>query len=298
MDDNQDNQEQRKSSVDRVNDLINKGQSVRKNAQRLKNAYRGIKAARTAATAARTGAMALQGTAAAGEAAVATSPVWGTAAVIILIILLIIVVFVIVFAGAQSVKGGTPQDCIAIGGTCGTTCQSPNILDTSGASCSASLGQNQVCCVSGADLPPGVFKPPFACGLSYWGWTYAGHSAYSVDFNRAGDLGNPVLASANGRVVEVIASNGQVRINHAGGYQSLVAHMINIRVKVGDIVNVGQQIGQIDTTGLAIGSHLHVNHLLNGRNIKVSYNGIPYPNSIQYPTYLTPPGPLITGECP
>lgn len=143
MDRQQENDNQQKSSVDRVNQVYD-------NALRLRRAYKKTKGLRTAVNAfraARAGATVAQ-----GAGAVAGGISGGTAAAIIflilLIIFLIIMIFVVIFGGNQNVNAGTPPECTTIGGTCGTTCQSPNVLDTSGASCSASLtGETQVCCV-------------------------------------------------------------------------------------------------------------------------------------------------------
>jgi len=146
-------------------------------------------------------------------------------------------------------------------------------------------------------LTPGVFRPPFKCGLTYAGSTYPAHSDYSVDFNRGVvDLGDPIRASANGRVSYIYLPNGQVHITHAGGYETVYAHMQKIQVRTGDTVRLGEQIGEIGNVGQSTGPHLHVNHLKNGNRIKVSYNGVPYPASL--PTGASRAGPLVRGFCP
>lgn len=80
--------EQQKSSVDRANDLINKGQSVRNKYKKAKGIYRTIRAARTAAVAG-------QGV----TAAAATSEVWVPVLVILLLLLLVVVIIVTIFSG-------------------------------------------------------------------------------------------------------------------------------------------------------------------------------------------------------
>jgi murein DD-endopeptidase MepM/ murein hydrolase activator NlpD len=144
---------------------------------------------------------------------------------------------------------------------------------------------------------PGVFKPPFACGKSYYGSTYSTHSDYSVDFNAAGnDQGDPVRASAEGTVYYILPSNGQVHIRHAGGYTTVYAHMQRIRVKQGDFVNLGEQIGEIGNVGQSTGPHLHYNQLRNDQRIKVAFDGEPYPASL--PEGNSRIGPLVRGLCP
>lgn len=148
--------------------------------------------------------------------------------------------------------------------------------------------------------PPGVFKNPFKCGLSYWGWTYPTHSAYSVDFNRGSgydDYGDPVRASADGKVDYVLYSHGQVQINHAGGYQTIYAHMKNINVKKGDMVVLGQKIGEIGDVGAPGQSHLHYNQARNGVRIKVAFDSVPYSASLFHPADHET-GPYVKGECP
>nr|MBI5455740.1 hypothetical protein [Candidatus Levybacteria bacterium] len=103
MDRQQENNDQQKSSVDRVNDLINKGQSARKNYKRGRAAGQaGKMAGRMAVQAGR------QVVVAAGEAIVSTAPVWGIPA---LILLIIIIVVIIIFGGGQNTTGVVEGDC-------------------------------------------------------------------------------------------------------------------------------------------------------------------------------------------
>lgn len=149
------------------------------------------------------------------------------------------------------------------------------------------------------DSTPGDFRSPFKCGLAYWGDTYAGHSAYSVDFNRGGgydDFGDPVLASAPGKVRYILWDYGQVHITHSGNYETVYVHMKNITVRVGDQVVRGQKIGEVGDTHAPGQSHLHVNHVRNGQRIQVSYHGKPYPTSLLVGRSV-PAGPLVRGEC-
>jgi murein DD-endopeptidase MepM/ murein hydrolase activator NlpD len=151
----------------------------------------------------------------------------------------------------------------------------------------------------GSESTPGVFKVPLKRGLTYWGLTYPDHSAYSVDINRGNgydDYGDSVYASADGRVDYILASHGQVQINHALGYQTLYVHMSKIFVGVGDSVKQCQKIGEIGDVGAPGQSHLHYNQARNGIRIKVTFDKIPYPVSVFNPTsYLV--GPKIKGDC-
>lgn len=145
------------SSVDRANEVY-------RNTLKLRRTYKKVKGLRTtvnAFRAARAGVAAVQTGGAALEGAAATSPIWAPASVIGLIILIIVVTLIILFGGGQNVNAGTPDACASIGGYCNTgSCTSPDLMDTSGASCSASLtGQPQICCIppstsTGCSAPP------------------------------------------------------------------------------------------------------------------------------------------------
>ena len=86
--DQKEEQKRQKSSVDRANEFIGKSQRAYNNARKLRNVYRGIRAARTAATAT--------------SAAAATSEIWVPILIILLIILFIVVIFVVIFGGAAN----------------------------------------------------------------------------------------------------------------------------------------------------------------------------------------------------
>lgn len=120
---------------------------------------------------------------------------------------------------------------------------------------------------------PGWFLPPFAPGRTYQGITYAGHSDFSVDWNRrtpAGawleDKGDPVLAAADGTVAEVKPDEGAVFIDHAGIYRTEYRHMTDIAVHKGQKVKRGDQVGRIGAVGISADSrftpspHLHHVH--------------------------------------
>jgi len=123
------------------------------------------------------------------------------------------------------------------------------------------------------------FQLPFPCGQVWEGQTRTNHSpANSVDFNRANDDGDPVVASAGGTVSRV-ANEGStsygrwVEIDHGGGWRSRYAHLSAQAVSVGQSVRIGQRIGSVGTTGGSSGPHLHYEQLLNGADQKIRFNG-------------------------
>ncbi|MER5702726.1 peptidoglycan DD-metalloendopeptidase family protein [Micromonospora sp. NPDC002296] len=124
-----------------------------------------------------------------------------------------------------------------------------------------------------------TFKVPFPCGQSWSGQTRTDHSpAYAVDFNRADDLGDPVVASAPGTVDRVTDLGGTsygkyVRIDHGGGYTTYYAHLNGFNVSVGQSVGYGKVIGWVGSTGGSTGPHLHYEQRLNGNDVQVRFNG-------------------------
>lgn len=124
-----------------------------------------------------------------------------------------------------------------------------------------------------------AWQLPFPCGQVWDGQTRTNHSPQNaIDFNRANDDGDPVVASAAGRVARVentgSTSYGRwIEIDHGSGYRSRYAHLSVQRVSVGQQVSRGQRIGDVGTTGGSSGPHLHYEQLLNGSAIKVSFNG-------------------------
>lgn len=114
----------------------------------------------------------------------------------------------------------------------------------------------------------GYFLPPFKAGFTYQGITYPGHSDFAVDFNRRtpegawlADAGDPVLAAADGIVVQVDIPDGFVMIQHKGGYRTEYRHMQPVEAVKGLRVRRGDRIGRIGDAGNAPnGTHLHHRH--------------------------------------
>ena len=87
------------------------------------------------------------------------------------------------------------------------------------------------------------------------------HGWNGVDI--AAPQGSPLYAAAAGTVI-VSRSGGwnggygnYVVIEHAGGVQTLYAHMSAASVSVGETVSRGQNIGTVGNTGQSTGYHLH-----------------------------------------
>lgn len=88
-----------------------------------------------------------------------------------------------------------------------------------------------------------------------------------------GPPGTPIVAAADGRVVRSefdTTGSGYgniIVLEHAYGYSTVYAHMVERRVSVGQQVRQGQQIGSMGMTGLATGVHLHYEIKVSGEII-------------------------------
>ena len=72
--------------------------------------------------------------------------------------------------------------------------------------------------------------------------------------------GTPVRATADGTVVSASSSRtggNTVRLRHAGGYETVYAHLESMSVRAGAKVRAGQQIGAVGMSGQAVAPHLH-----------------------------------------
>ncbi|HEX6347329.1 M23 family metallopeptidase [Umezawaea sp.] len=123
------------------------------------------------------------------------------------------------------------------------------------------------------------FQLPFPCAQTWEGQTRTGHSpANAVDFNRANDEGDAVVAASSGTVSRV-ANEGStsygrwIEINHGGGWTTRYAHLSAQRVSVGQGVSTGQTIGNVGNTGGSTGAHLHYEQRLNGAAVRAKFNG-------------------------
>jgi hypothetical protein len=103
----------------------------------------------------------------------------------------------------------------------------------------------------------------------------------AIDFNIAGaeDLGTPALASAAGTVVDVVSGTtgygNHVRVDHGGGWTSLVAHLSAFSVTRGQFVTAGTELGKVGSTGNSSGPHLHYEQEADGVNQPIVIDGVP-----------------------
>lgn len=110
-----------------------------------------------------------------------------------------------------------------------------------------------------------------------------------TDIGGANIYGKAVGAVRSGVVTTAgrhINYGNYVVVTHAGGYQSLYAHMSRLAVSKGDTVKQGQTVGYVGSTGLSTGPHLHLEIWLDGvRTDSEQY--YPHLDSVFYRKYNT-----------
>jgi murein DD-endopeptidase MepM/ murein hydrolase activator NlpD len=115
--------------------------------------------------------------------------------------------------------------------------------------------------------PFGKRVDPFTEVVSY-------HNGQDFAFGK----GTPIVASGNGKVIEVVSNcileslndgcgggfGNHVTIDH-GDFITISAHMSRTHVSVGDVVTVGQVVGEVGSTGRSTGPHLHFEVRVDGQ---------------------------------
>lgn len=99
---------------------------------------------------------------------------------------------------------------------------------------------------------------------------FTGHRAFHKGIDFDGNPGDPILAVADGVVVNAGRDGeygNQVEVRHAGGYTTRYAHNKANLVKVGDVIKKGQVIALLGSTGRSTGYHLHFEIYRQGRVI-------------------------------
>lgn len=103
----------------------------------------------------------------------------------------------------------------------------------------------------------------FTSGFGYrWGSLHAGADI-------AGAYGSPIVAVADGTVVEAGPASGfgqWIRIQHEDGTISVYGHISAIYVRAGQKVLAGDRIAGMGNLGFSTGTHLHLEIWLNGKN--------------------------------
>lgn len=105
-----------------------------------------------------------------------------------------------------------------------------------------------------------------------------------IDF--AGPVGKPVLATADGTVLQAEYDSGygnHVKLDHGYGYTTLYAHLSRTTVQPGDWVERGNVVGYLGNTGRSSGPHLHYGIYRQGQSVNprhyLGLGNAPFDNS-------------------
>ncbi|BBB91859.1 M23 family metallopeptidase [Methylomusa anaerophila] len=109
----------------------------------------------------------------------------------------------------------------------------------------------------------GAVTSGFGWRISPWGDGNEFHPGIDI----ANSMGTPVVATADGKVVESGYSEGYgniVQIDHGNGIATIYGHNSSIIVSVGQSVRKGQIISYVGSTGKSTGPHVHYEVRVNG----------------------------------
>jgi murein DD-endopeptidase MepM/ murein hydrolase activator NlpD len=114
---------------------------------------------------------------------------------------------------------------------------------------------------------PVVGEVEFTSGFGVRSDPFLGRPAMHTGLDFRAASGDPVRATANGKVMSSGWSGGygrMVEIDHGNGLSTRYGHLSEINVKVGEIIKIGQVIGAVGSTGRSTGPHLHYETRIEG----------------------------------
>jgi murein DD-endopeptidase MepM/ murein hydrolase activator NlpD len=114
---------------------------------------------------------------------------------------------------------------------------------------------------------PVVGEVEFTSGFGVRSDPFLGRPAMHTGLDFRAATGDPVRATANGKVVSSGWAGGygrMVEIDHGNGLSTRYGHLSEIGVKVGDPIRIGQVIGAVGSTGRSTGPHLHYETRIDG----------------------------------
>jgi murein DD-endopeptidase MepM/ murein hydrolase activator NlpD len=117
---------------------------------------------------------------------------------------------------------------------------------------------------------PVIGEVEFTSGFGVRSDPFLGRPAMHTGLDFRAQTGDPVRATANGKVINSGWSGGygrMVEIDHGNGLSTRYGHLSQIDVKVGDVVKIGQVIGEVGSTGRSTGPHLHYETRIDGEAV-------------------------------
>jgi murein DD-endopeptidase MepM/ murein hydrolase activator NlpD len=117
---------------------------------------------------------------------------------------------------------------------------------------------------------PVVGEVEFTSGFGVRTDPFLGRPAMHTGLDFRASTGDPVRATANGKVVSSGWAGGygrMVEIDHGNGLSTRYGHLSEIHVKIGDQIKIGQVIGAVGSTGRSTGPHLHYETRIDGEAV-------------------------------
>jgi murein DD-endopeptidase MepM/ murein hydrolase activator NlpD len=117
---------------------------------------------------------------------------------------------------------------------------------------------------------PVIGEVEFTSGFGVRSDPFLGRPAMHTGLDFRASMGDPVRATANGKVVSAGWSGGygrMVEVDHGNGLSTRYGHLSEIDVKIGDVVKIGQVIGEVGSTGRSTGPHLHYETRIDGEAV-------------------------------
>ena len=114
---------------------------------------------------------------------------------------------------------------------------------------------------------PVIGNVEFSSGFGVRSDPFLGRPAMHTGLDFRASTGDPVRATANGKVVNAGWSGGygrMVEIDHGNGLSTRYGHLSEIGVKIGQQISIGQVIGAVGSTGRSTGPHLHYETRIDG----------------------------------
>jgi murein DD-endopeptidase MepM/ murein hydrolase activator NlpD len=114
---------------------------------------------------------------------------------------------------------------------------------------------------------PVVGEVEFTSGFGVRSDPFLGRPAMHTGLDFRAAMGDPVRATANGKVVSSGWAGGygrMVEVDHGNGLSTRYGHLSEIGVKLGDQIRIGQVIGAVGSTGRSTGPHLHYETRIDG----------------------------------
>jgi murein DD-endopeptidase MepM/ murein hydrolase activator NlpD len=114
---------------------------------------------------------------------------------------------------------------------------------------------------------PVIGEVEFTSGFGVRSDPFLGRPAMHTGLDFRAATGDPVRATANGKVVSSGWAGGygrMVEVDHGNGLATRYGHLSEINVKVGDLIKIGQVIGAVGSTGRSTGPHLHYETRIDG----------------------------------